>query len=462
MKNDAALMMRTLGNNVGCLNEGFVQPVVRKWRPMLKGINEPWRRRVTALMLENQAHYFNDIMTEEVRSSVVGSFLKFIFPMVRRTWADTVAPNLVSVQPMTAPIGGVAFYRPRYGSSRGGITAGDEMILKFDRDYTSERINGQLVGTGDAATTVYTGLVKTPVIPATMVVRVNDTAVGSATAGGVIVDAGAGVLAAGSSVNGTTGQLTLVFAAAPATGAIVTVDYEQDMEGNPDVPEIRFDIDITEIRAKPRKIKMLWTPEAEEDLRALWGTDITTELVAGASQEMALEVDREIIEDLADAARAGTNQKTFDAKNTTGVTLEEHLRSMLVPLNQVSGQVNKRTQRGPATWLVTSPDVAALMESTPFWSATQGPGAGVTQMGTLGGKYTVYVDPYFKRDEILVGRQGTNFLDTGYVFAPYVPIQITGTFFDPGDFTLRKGMRTRYAKLLVRPEFYGLVKVLNV
>jgi hypothetical protein len=419
-------------------------------------------------MLENQARYLNDVMTEEVRTSVVGNFLKFIFPMIRRAYADTIAPSLVSVQPMTAPVGGVAFFRPRYGSDKGSIAAGDEMITNFDFDYSAERVTAQPSGTGDGATVVFASQTKTPLRPATLQVYLNNVLVGSANAAGTIVDAGAGVLAAGSQVNNTTGQLTLVFAAAPAVADVVVTNYEYDLEGNPDVPEIRFDIQIQEIRAKPRKLKMLWTPEAEEDLRALWGLDITSELVGAASTEMALEIDREIINDLLQAALAGTNKVQWDVKTQSGVSQYEHLKGILVPLNQVSNTIWARTLRGAANWIVTSPDVVAILNSTDVFTTANVLGstnfsAGIMKAGVLNNQWTVWVDPYMKpKNLMLLGRQGTNFLDTGFVFAPWVPIQVTGTFFDPGDFTLRKGIRTRFAKLLVRPEFYGIVELLNI
>lgn len=466
--NDAAAIENRYGRgSVPILSEGAVKPLMNKWTPLLKGLEQPGRRRIVAMLLENQARYFNDIMTEEVRSTVVGPFLKFVFPMIRRTWAEVIAPELVSVQPMTAPIGGIAFYRPRYGSTKGGITAGDEAIVNFDFDYTSERVNGQLLGSGDASTLVFTGTTKKPVRPATLKVFVGTRQVASADSAGNIVDFGAGDIQTGL-INTVTGQIQVVFNAgfAPASGTSVLLNYEYDMEANPDVPEFRFDIQITEIRAKPRKLKVLWSAEAEEDLRALWGTDITTELVGASSAEMSLETDREIINDLLGAALSGTNKKTFDAKAPAAVSLSEHLKGIVVPISQVSNLIHKKTLRGPANWIVTSPEVAAILDATPYFTQA-GPSAwgyqgGIQKVGTLQGKWVVYVDPYFQRDLMLVGRQGGSMLDTGYVFAPYVPLQVTGTFMDPGDFTLRKGLRTRYAKLLVRPEFYGLVQVLNI
>lgn len=464
--NDAALIERKYGRGtIPLLTEGMAGAVTQKWAPLLQGIQNPWRRRVLGLVLENQATYFNEIMTEEVRSNVVGNFLKLVFPMIRRSYAEIVAPELVSVQPMTAPIGGVAFYHPRYGTTKGGITAGDEMIVNFDRDYSSERVNGQLLGTGDAAALVFAGTCKKPVRPATLRVFVGTTLVGQADAQGIITDAGAGALAGGA-VNNVTGSIQVVFAAgqAPATGAQVLLNYEYDMEGNPDVPEVRFDIQIVSIQAKPRKVKILWSAEAEEDLRAMWGQDITTELVGSASANMSLEVDREILQDLVGAALAGNNGKFFDAKGPANINLRDHLSNIVVPISQVSNLIHKRTLRGPATWLVTSPEIASLLEVTPFFTSTgEWKGTmGIYKAGTLQGKWTVYVDPYFQRDLILVGRQGSSMLDTGYVWAPYIALQVTGTFMDPGDQTMRKGLRTRYAKLMVRPEFYGFVRVQNV
>ena len=464
--NDAALISSKFGQDMvpGIMSESYIAPVVSKWSPLLEGVEDPWRRRVIGALLENEARYLNDFITEEVRTTQIGTFLKYIFPIIRRSWAQVISLDLVSVQAMTQPVGGVAFYRPRYGSSKGAVSRDDEAIVNFDRDYTSERVNGQSLGTGDGANLVFVGTAKTPVRPGTLSVKLGATVAGTANAAGTIVDAGAGLIAAGSQVNATTGAVTVVFASAPASGVSVLVDYEFDMEGNPDIPQFRFDIQITEIRAKPRKMKLLWSAEAEEDLRALWGQDMTANLVGDASQEMALEVDREVIKDLEDAAVAGSNFKNFDAKAPSGVSLEQHLRGIVVPISQLSYQIHKRTHRGPATWIVTSPEVASLLESTPFFTMTSDMtmSGGIMKVGTLQGKWTVYVDPYFTRNRMLLGRQGNSQVDTGYILAPYIPLQVTGTFMDPGDFTLRKGLRTRYAKLLVRSEFYGYISVSNL
>ena len=464
--NESAMIASKFGRDMipGIMAESYIEPVVRKWSPFLKGVDSPWRRRVVSALMENEARYLNDFISEEVRTTQIGSFLKFIFPIIRRAWAQVISLDLVSVQAMTQPVGGVAFYRPRYGSSKGAVSADDEAILNFDRDYSSERVNGQLLGTGDAANTVFAGTTKTPLAPGTLSILLGGTIAGTANAAGTIVDAGAGLIAAGSQVNNTTGSLVVIFSAAPATGVPVLTSYEFNMEGNPDVPEFRFDIQITEIKAKPRKMKLLWSAEAEEDLRALWGQDMTANLVGDAAQEMALEVDREVINDLFVAGESGNNKKSFDAKAPSGVDLTSHLRGIVVPISQVSYAIHKRTHRGPANWIVTSPDVAAILEATPFFTMTSDVtlSGGIMKVGTLQGKWTVYVDPYFARTKMLVGRQGNSQVDTGYIFAPYVPLQVTGTFLDPGDFTLRKGLRTRYAKLLVRSEFYGIVTVSNL
>ena len=469
--NEAALLERKFGRgSVPLLTEGAMGAVTQKWAPMLQGVQNPWRRRIIGLMLENQATYFNDVMTEEVRSNVVGNFLKIVFPMIRRAYAEIVAPELVSVQPLTAPIGGVAFYHPRYGTTKGGITAGDEMIINFDPNYSSERVTGTLIGVGDGSALVFSTNVKHPVRPATLTVYTlipgqAPVLVGQADATGAITDAGAGIIAGGA-VNNVTGSVTIVFtgANAPAAGVQVVTNSEYDMEGNPDIPEVRFDIQIVSIQAKPRKLKVLWSAEAEEDLRAMWGQDITTELVGSAAANMSLEVDREILQDLVGAALSGNNVRRFDAKATPPINLRDHLSNIIVPISQVSNLIHKRTLRGPANWIVTSTAVAALLEITPYFTSSgdwKGQ-MGIYKAGTLQGKWTVYVDPYFQDNLVLIGRQGTSMLDTGYVWAPYIALQVTGTFQDPGDQTMRKGLRTRYAKLMVRPEFYGAVIVDNL
>lgn len=471
-------------------DENFAGALVRKWDPLLKGVDNPHTRATTAYLYENQSRYLKGTagyLTEETRAAATGPFTKFVFPIIRRVFPNLIANAIVSVQPMSSPVGAIFFFRYRFGTTKGGITAGDEAVAKFDRFYSSETVSGETLATGNGVALAFS--VNADFTP----VRASSVVVTTTIAGPTAVkltDNGAGALAtspaSGNSgtINYATGEVSLTFAAAVVSATAISVTYDYNSELNPTIPQMNIDVELLEIKAKTRKLKALWSSEASDDLRALQGMDIESELVAEISSEIAIEIDREIINDLLTAAQLGdpffgTNITNFDAKAPASVDKYTHIRSVILAINAASENVHKFTRRAPANWMVISPEVASLVDSLPFFQsvdASQYTYTGtIVKIGTLKSKWTVYKDPFHPTatainpntslsetaHQILLGYQGPSFLDTGYVYAPYIPLQVTPTFMDPADMTFRKGIRTRYGKKLVRPEFYALTRIFN-
>lgn len=478
-------MEATMHNRMtgGGLDERLRARLEQRWAPLLEGITNPRIRRNTAILMENQAcDAFGDsasatpvdrlmLLTEESRASAAGPYTKFIFPTVRRVYPELIANRIVSVQPMTSPVGAIFFFRYRYGTTKGSTAAGTEMVRPdtFDRNYASEAVSGEPVGAGDGATMTFDTILDfTPIRPITVSVSAGAVTASDPAGSGVL--AGVGV-AAGSTINYTTGAVHLVLAAPPAPGVALTAAYQYNSELNPLVPQVNFDVELIPVKADNWKLKAIWSGEAADDLRALHGQDAEVEIVAGMAGEMATEVDRFVITRVELAALTGgpgfgPSVGAFNVAPPAGVDEMTHLRNIIIPLNQVSYEIKRKTGRGVANWLITSPDVASKLDSLPFFTATD-PGATalagtIVKLGVLQGKWTVYVDPYFTKSRILMGYQGPDMLDTGAVFAPYVPIQFTQTFYDPADNSMRKGVRTRFAYKTVRPEFYGHVEVANL
>jgi hypothetical protein len=251
------------------------------------------------------------------------------------------------------------------------------------------------------------------------------------------------------------------------------MSYRYDSELNPNIGQVNIDVQRVPIEAETRKLKSLWSAEAAEDLRALHGGDIEAELVAGVANEISLEVDRMILSDLLLAAETPgiegcpfpPSTSVFDAQPPAGTVARDHLWAFIVAMNKVANDIHKKTLRGAANWAVTSPDVSSLLDSTPFFTpdASQSVYSGaIVKVGAVQSRYTVYKDPLFPRNKMLMGFLGPTFLDSGYIFAPYIPLQVTPTFLDPNNFELRKALRTRYGRRLVRAEFYGTVSVVNI
>jgi len=262
-------------------------------------------------------------------------------------------------------------------------------------------------------------------------------------------------------------------------GAIIGFNYP--LEGNEEIPEIDIKVDQVAITAQTKKLKAKWTPELGQDLNAYHNLDAEVELTSILSEQIALEIDREILADLVNGATAGVyywsrspglfvNRVTgaeigasAAAPDFTG-TVSEWYETLVETMNDISAQIHRKTLRGGANFCVVSPEVANILEFTSGFRANVTADAdkgmvGAVKAGSLSRKWDVIVDPYFPRNVVLMGRKGASFLESGYVYAPYVPLQTTPTIFGPEDFVPRKGVMTRYAKKMVRPDMYGLVVV---
>ena len=245
------------------------------------------------------------------------------------------------------------------------------------------------------------------------------------------------------------------------------------------IPEIDIKVDSVAVTAVTKKLKAKWSPELGQDLNAYHNLDAEVELTSILSEQIALEIDREIVNDLIQGSTAGTyywsrspglfvNRTTGEELGATAAapdftgTVSEWYETLIETINDVSAQIHRKTLRGGANFLVTSPEVANILEFTAGFRANVTADAdrgtvGAVNVGSVSKKFDVYVDPYFPRNVVLVGRKGGSFLESGYVYAPYVPLQVTPTIFGTEDFVPRKGVMTRYAKKMVRPDMYGLV-----
>ena len=296
-----------------------------------------------------------------------------------------------------------------------------------------------------------------------------------------------------------TGRLTCVVSTSlsvdSGTGATVTVpSFESDFGATPSpvIPEIDIKIEAISITAETRKLRAKWSPELAQDLNAYHSMDAEVELTSILSEQIALEIDREILNDLVSQAN-GANyywsrspgrfvNKTNGARvNLTDAfqigpqftgTVREWYETLIETIIDVANTIHRKTLRGSANFLVTGPDVCTILEASVLYKpkfSLDGEGQvaspftiGAEAIGTLSNRFTVYKDPYFSRNKILVGYKGGSYLETGYVYAPYVPLIVTPTIFAPEDFTPRKGVMTRYGKRTVRSDFYGTVTVLDM
>ena len=264
------------------------------------------------------------------------------------------------------------------------------------------------------------------------------------------------------------------------------------VDPSPAIPEIDIKIESLAVTAQTRKLRARWSPELAQDLNAYHSMDAEVELTQILSEQIALELDREILNDLLTQASGANyywsrapgkfvnktsgvavtrNSATQPGPNFTG-TVREWYETMVETVIDVANEIHRKTLRGSANFIVVSPDVATILEASVLYKpvySIDGSGQvgapfsiGAEKIGTLSNRFTVYKDPYFPRNKVLVGFKGGSYLETGYVYAPYVPLIVTPTIFAPEDFTPRKGVMTRYGKKMVRSDFYGTVTILDL
>jgi hypothetical protein len=439
-------------------------------------------------------------------------------PLVRRVFGEIAAKEFVSVQPMNLPSGLVFYLDFKYGTSVNPFTAGGSLYGANTTTNVTDPTSASLYGAGKfgysinqysasiAAVTSSTSwstfnldsaysssfsqfkVVSLPLPTAadTNGVRAFVIASGSVAATDVLQafttyssnGSASFVVTASLLTSGGAPTVTLYYDVAPTstsrgdfedgatkTGASTTIS----------IPEINVQLKSESIVAKTRKLKAQWTPEFAQDLNAYHSVDAEAELTGILSQYISMEIDLEILDMLIQNAytteywSAVNNQ----AVGTSGVTNSNlgfyntqggWFQTLGTKLQKVSNIIHQLTLRGGANFLVTSPTVATILESIPGFAA-DGDGEkmefnfGIQKVGSLNSRYKVYKNPYMTENVILMGYKGAQFLECGAVFAPYVPLIMTPLLYDPATFTPRKGLMTRYAKKMIRPDYYGKIYV---
>ena len=474
------------------LNEA--REIERRWdsTKLLKGIDDRFVRSATAVLLENQ-RLMNEAMTD---TGDIAQFKRISIPLVRRIYPQLIANKIVSVQPLLGPTGLVYYLRFRYSSNKGGtrgadlqagypsddavslqqLASGDgNLDIFYTHQFVQNEVGSNHPGGSNNCVAVYAPLEHTPLLPGTLTGTVYDGStaiqnfVVSSSGTFTFTDIGAPTIkaiSAGSSVDLTLGEITLQWNGGgdPGDNHIV-VSYEYNMEANSDMPEVNLVIDSEEIAAKTRRLKAVWSYEAQQDLRSQHNLDAEAELTAVLAQEINLEIDREVLTDLGN--NAGTIG-VWDFNTALGDTIKEKYESLYVKVVEVSNVVHRKTLRGGCNWLVTSPEVASIFETAtagfaPAPSDTFTSSLGVQYVGTVNNRWRIYKDPLFPQGQILMGYKGDSYMDSGYFYCPYVPLTQTPVVLDPDSFTPRKGILTRYGKKMLSEgaKFYARMSIAN-
>lgn len=294
--------------------------------------------------------------------------------------------------------------------------------------------------------------------------------------------------------NSNDSQISFIVSGSSATGSttikyhkqptdITRGDFEDPVDGTTlDIPELNIELKSEQIVAKTRKLKAIWTPEFSQDLNAYHAIDADAEISGILNEYISLEIDLEILDMLRKAAKQTGTKAYWSARvgrewngsafadlatgqaQASSYTKNTWFETLGIKIKSVSNSIHQKTMRGGANFLVCSPSVSTIFETMPGFTASAGAdatqyAAGVKKAGEFDGSIQVYKHPYMLENTILMGYRGDAFLETGAVYAPYIPMITTPLILDPDNFTPRKGILTRYAKKVVRPEFYGLIYV---
>ena len=266
------------------------------------------------------------------------------------------------------------------------------------------------------------------------------------------------------------------FTGTALAGTDFVASYRQygSLEFEDQIGEVSFDLSSVTVSVTERKLRATWSPELAQDVSAFHNIDAEAELTALLSEQIAAEVDREILRDLRKGAawkakwdynewKYGNNGSSF-----AGYTQKDWNQTLITKINQVSAQIHKTTLRGGANWIVVSSEVSAVFDDLEYFHVSNANpeqdqyNMGIEKIGTLAGRYQVYRDPYFPAGKILIGHKGKSLLDAGYIYAPYVPLQLTPTMYNPFNMTPIKGIMTRYAKKMVNNRYFGVIDVKGI
>lgn len=252
------------------------------------------------------------------------------------------------------------------------------------------------------------------------------------------------------------------------TGASFTYEYRSysDLEEDSRMAEVTFQLDQVTVSVETRKMRAMWTPELAQDVSAFHNIDAEAELTALLSEQMAAEIDREILRDLRRGA-AWTSRWDYNGlrrqTNAYYGTQKDWNQTLVTRINQISAQIHKATLRGGASWVVVSPEVSAVFDDLEYFHVSNASpeqdkyNMGIEKIGILSGRYQIYRDPYSPANTVLIGHKGNSILETGYIYAPYVPMQLTPVMYNPFDFTPIRGIMTRYAKKMVLNRYFGRI-----
>lgn len=415
----------------------------KKWGYLTEGLKD-FDRLMLEAMLENTADW---AAFEASNTGNVVNFTTYAFPLIRRIFPNLIANELVSVQPMTMPTGMLFFMDFLYGTQLRSTQVNDNVadLSKFNPYYAGGRVLNAVIGEGDGTEDEFT-VTNAQYLP---------IMAGSAT---VFVD--------GVEVGATLAGAKFTLEAAPTDGAVVTASFTvaTPTEGGDNIAELGFDMSSTPITAETKKLKAKWTLESQQDLFAYHGVNAETEMLGVLGDEIRREVDRLIVNDLYACAAAGNVNWSRAMPDTYEGSEREYAMSIFDAILDANNLIYKRRFRN-ATFIVADPDSCTRLEKLDGFAEIKDgivgdAGMGLEKFGVLRNRFTVYKDPLAPANKMLIGRRGTSMFETGYVYAPYIPLYVGDPFTDPNTLVRVRSVMSRYARKPVLPDMYATITLI--
>ena len=448
-----------MNNNMDLYKNNFVNQLVEAYDPFIQAVanHKPNMKPEEAAKLAVLLHNTQSMLQrtdEATQPADVQNFKKQALALVSAVIPNLIAEELVTVQPLQLKIGQVFFLKYMYGTNKGKIKAGDVAFDRYGRpvneiNYSSEIVEGEEFATGDGAEVNFEG--NLAFIRVRRVNAINGIEVNCDEKG---VIQGAGV---SGKVDLETGKLNLKFTEAPGDGEVVEVDYEYDLESvlPNTIPEVQLQLSETTLKARPRKLKTLYSFDAGQDLMRQQGVDIDESLLEAAVSSIRAEIDAEIINDLwVQAGLTSTWNNQWD--KTSGLSKREYNMTFIDEITAAGNAMFEVTRRCQPNFLVVGRLAADALDSIGaprFQAVANVGGTGAFFAGVLDGRIRVYKNPYFQANQYLLGYRGDTLIDAGYVYAPYIPIMTTNLLMAE-DFVGRRGYATSYAKKMLQPQLY--------
>ena len=424
-----------------------------------------WDRATVAQLLENTHNWLRG-MEESTRTLNVGSFEKFVFPILRAVMANLVVQDLVTVSALDAPTGLLFYFDAIFGSNKGNIRKGDKANdvrrgPSQSYNYSGEVVEEEPLSTGTGATAVFGGgasvLGYKPVRAGTLTITDGTQVVNDNGNGALVGDIGAGT----NTINYATGAYTVTFAANPDNGAAITATYEYNSEANVGTPEVDIQLTSAMVTARTQKLRANWSLEAQQDFQSYHGVNAETEIVAFIANLIAKEINYGIIRHIDEIADAGS--VTWDRTPPAGVPWIWHKESLYDAFVQDSNLIFSRTQRALGNKVVAGVGVCNVIETLSKFKGEgsgSGGGAGIVKIGKFG-DFDIYKHPGMPGRGATpgtncwwMGHKGDSFLDTGYIWAPYLAAFTTGTIV-LDDMIARKAMGSRNARKVVNAGMFA-------